>query len=137
NGLLATNTIAALLSRGYEVRGLIRDKGKFTFPVGSGLELVIGDITDAASLERATAGCDFVVHCAATTDQRLLRYEDYHLINVVGTENVVRVARKHGVKKMVYVGTANTFGYGTPMAPGDETLPPKPPFTDAWYAKSK
>ncbi|WP_262245458.1 NAD-dependent epimerase/dehydratase family protein [Parapedobacter soli] len=137
NGLLATNTIATLLSRGYEVRGLIRDTGKFTLPIGSGLELVIGDITDAASLERATAGCDFVVHCAATTDQRLLRYEDYHLINVVGTEHVVRVAQKHGVKKMVYVGTANTFGYGTPTVPGDETLPPKPPFTNAWYAKSK
>jgi len=137
NGLLATNTIVILLSRGYKVRGLIRDTRKFLLPPRDNLELAVGDITDAASLVRAVAGCDYVIHCAATTDQTLLRYADYHHINVQGTENVVQAAIKHGVKKIVYVGTANTFGYGTLVAPGNETLPPSAPFAQAWYAKSK
>jgi len=137
NGLLATNTILILLSRGYEVRGLIRDTGKFLLPHHDNLELAVGDITNPLSLEQAIAGCDYVVHCAATTDQRLLHYDDYHRINVAGTENVIQTAIKNRVKKIVYVGTANTFGYGTLVAPGNESLPPSPPFSDAWYAKSK
>ncbi len=137
NGLLATNTILALLARGHRVRGLIRDPKKFLLPLHPNLELVVGDITDRASLARAMEACDHVIHCAATTDQSLLRYEDYRRINVVGTGNVLEAANQSGVKKIVYVGTANTFGFGTLQRPGDETRPPQAPFADAWYAKSK
>src|SRR3546814_1553418 len=86
NGLLATNTIITLLSRGYHVKGLIRDTRKFLLTPHANLELAVGDITDVSSLDRAVVGCDYIIHCAATTDQRLLRYEDYHRINVQGTE---------------------------------------------------
>ena len=137
NGLLATNTILELLSRGYQVTGLIRDTSKFLLPLQANLRLVTGDITHIKSLEKAVKGCDYVIHCAATTDQDLLSYEAYHRINVVGTEQVVHVAQKHAVKKIVYVGTANTFGYGSTQTPGDETMPPQAPFRNAWYAKSK
>lgn len=137
NGLLATNTIITLLARGYKVKGLIRDTSKFLLAPHANLELVVGDITDPVSLASAISGCDYIIHCAATTDQRLLRYDDYHQINVQGTENIVQTAMKQRVKKIVYVGTANTFGYGTLAAPGNETLPPKAPFRNAWYAKSK
>src|SRR5690606_31455236 len=89
NGLLATNTIIALLSRGYRVKGLIRDTRKFLLPLQDHLELAVGDITDPLSLDEAIAGCDYIIHCAATTDQRLLRYADYHRINVRGTENII------------------------------------------------
>jgi len=137
NGLLATNTIIALLSRGYQVTGLIRDTNKFLLPPQPNLRLVIGDITHAESLEKAAEGCDCIIHCAATTDQNLLRYEAYHRINVMGTEYVIQAALKHAIKKVVYVGTANTFGYGSLQVPGNETLPPRAPFRQAWYAKSK
>ncbi|MFC3198983.1 NAD-dependent epimerase/dehydratase family protein [Parapedobacter deserti] len=137
NGLLATNTIIALLSRGYQVKGLIRDERKFLLPPHENLALVLGDITDMESLERAVNNCDYVIHCAATTDQNLLHYDDYYRINVAGTENIIQAALKHDVQKIIYVSTANTFGYGTLQQPGDETTPMKPPFRDAWYAKSK
>src|SRR5690606_9163566 len=90
NGLLATNTILILLSRGYEARGLIRDTGKFLSPHHDNLEPAVGDITHPLSLEQARAGCAQVVHCAAPTDQRLLHYDDYHRINVAGTEHVTQ-----------------------------------------------
>ncbi|SEL26306.1 NAD-dependent epimerase/dehydratase family protein [Parapedobacter koreensis] len=137
NGLLATNTILALLARGYRVRGLIRDTKKFLLPPQDGLALAIGDITDAASLARAVGGCDYIIHSAATTDMGLLHYEDYHRINVMGTEQVIQAALAHGVKKIVYVSTANTFGYGSLQQLGDETRPMKAPFSEAWYARSK
>lgn len=137
NGLLATNIIVKLLAQDYHVKGLIRDPRKFLLPPHQNLHLVQGDITDSASVLDAAEHCDYIIHCAATTSQDLLRYGDYHLINVIGTENVIQAARKQGAKRIVYVGTANTFGYGPLVAPGDETLPPKEPFASAWYAKSK
>lgn len=137
NGLLATNTIIVLLSRGYRVTGLIRDTNKFLLSPQPNLRLIVGDITHAESLEKAAEGCDCIIHCAATTDQSLLRYEAYHRINVSGTEHVIRAAVKNAVKRIIYVGTANTFGYGSLQTPGNETLPPQAPFSRAWYAKSK
>lgn len=137
NGLLATNTINCLLTHGYRVRGLVRNAKKFVLPLQENLTLVIGDITDTASLEQAIAECDYIIHCAAITDQHLLRYADYHRINVTGTENVIQVALKHRVKKIVYVSTANTCGYGSLQSPGNETIPASEPFKSAWYAKSK
>ncbi|SKB87975.1 NAD dependent epimerase/dehydratase family protein [Parapedobacter luteus] len=137
NGLLATNTIIALLARGYRVRGLIRDAKKFLLPPQDKLELAIGDITDPKSLARAVAGCDYIIHSAATTDMSLLHYKDYHRVNVAGTEQVITAALANGIKKVVYVSTANTFGYGSMQRPGNETQPMKSPFTEAHYARSK
>jgi Nucleoside-diphosphate-sugar epimerases len=137
NGLLATNTILTLITKGYQVRGLVRDAKKFLLPPHESLELAHGDITDPVSLEHAVQGCNCIIHSAATTDQNLLHYDDYHRINVAGTGNVVQAAIKHGIKKLVYVSTANTFGYGTLEKLGDETIPMKAPFRSAWYAKSK
>ncbi len=137
NGLLATNTIIHLLACGYRVRGLVRDPEKFLLPLHERLDLSVGDIADTHTLRRAMDDCDYVIHCAATTDQSLLRYADYHRVNVLGTQNVVDAALENKVKKIVYVGTSNTAGYGTMDAPGDEMSPPRSPFIDAWYAKSK
>ena len=69
NGLLATNTIITLLARGYKVKGLIRDTSKFLLAPHANLELVVGDITDPVSLASAISGCDYIIHCAATTDE--------------------------------------------------------------------
>lgn len=137
NGLLAANTIATLLSRGYRVRGLIRNRSRFPLPLHERLELVDGDITDPTGLRRAAEGVDGIIHCAAVTDQRLRCYDDYHRVNVTGTENVIEAALSCGVKKLVYVSTANTMGYGTRRHPGSEQQPMAAPFTQAWYARSK
>src|SRR5690606_21745998 len=137
NGLLATNVITQLLTEGYHVKGLIRDPRKFLLPAHPNLQLIVGDITDENSVLHATQHCDYVIHCAATTSQNLLQYTSYQLINVTGTENVLNAAQQCGERRVVYVGTANTFGYGTLAAPGNEALQTKEPFASAWYAKSK
>ena len=43
--------------------------------------------------------------------------------NLAGTEAVLREARRADVSRLVYVGTANVFGFGTRQNPGDETRP--------------
>src|SRR5690606_20062376 len=42
-----------------------------------------------------------------------------------------------GVKKFIFVSSANTIGYGSKNGLGNEKNPMKAPFTKSWYALSK
>mgnify|MGYP000689706787 CR=1 FL=1 len=41
------------------------------------------------------------------------------------------------IEKLIYIGTANTYGYGSLDALGDETKPMRYPHTQSLYAQSK
>ncbi len=83
------------------------------------------DITDASAVRNALdkESPDVVIHCAAWTAVDLAEAEEnrekVHLVNVVGTENIVNVVKELDVKKengckMVYLSTDYVFdGQGT------------------------
>jgi dihydroflavonol-4-reductase len=137
NGFLATNVIIELLSRGYLVRGILRDLNSFNYRMHSNLELIQGDFTEEIFIEKAIRGCDYVIHAAAITDQSLARYSDYHRVNVAAVENLITIAIREKVKRFVYIGSANAIGYGSKEKPGDEQQPARKPFTSSFYAISK
>lgn len=66
-----------------------------------------------------------------------LRYWEYEKVNVEGTRVLLEAAVAKKAPKFLYVGTANSFGYGNKSHPGIETTPPMAPFTDSFYAQSK
>ncbi len=135
NSLLGTNVIMELLGRGYHVRGFLRNKKKF-LPEGTNIELFEGDITRRNELNAAFEGCEAVIHTAAVTEPGLPP-RVYHEVNYEGTCNVANAAKKNGLKKLVFVSTANTIGYGSATDPGNEQMPPKKPFTRLPYVQSK
>ncbi len=135
NSLLGTNVILELLGRGYLVRGFLRDRKKFK-PRGLNIELIEGDITNKKELTGALEGCEAAIHTAAVTSPGLSP-EIYKRVNINGTLNFTESAKICGLKRIVFVSTANTIGYGNADHPGDETAPPKKPFTGLPYADSK
>jgi len=137
NGLLGTNLVLELLSRSYAVKALVRDKRRFIEYTHPNLQLVTGDIRDRHSLQNGMQNCTLAVHTAADTSQKHLKLQDYEPVNLQGTKNVLEVCRAMNIQKLVYIGTANTFGYGTAQDPGNEERPPSPPFTGCLYAQSK
>lgn len=142
NGFLATNIIEKLLEDGIKVRAQLRRRAGFRFKTEvwekSGLlEVAECDFTNAGILETLVQGCDYVVHVAAVTDPSLLKYKDYSIVNVDAVRNLIEASIKYGVKRFLFVSTANVFGYGTKEKPGDESLPISPPFDRSLYAKSK
>ncbi len=70
---------------------------------------VIGDLRDAASLDRALAGVTRVFHVAA--DYRLWARDPREIYesNVTGTRNLLEAARQRGVEKFVYTSTVATI----------------------------
>lgn len=136
NGFLATNTIAELVSAGYCVRGILRRKKAYIGKECEALELKEGDFTDSAFISEAVRGCDFIVHIAAMTGQAGDSRE-YERVNVEATEKLVQAGIEAGIRRMIYVSSANALAYGTMENPGDETRPTIPPFTESPYAMSK
>ncbi|MBD0825269.1 NAD-dependent epimerase/dehydratase family protein [Aestuariibaculum marinum] len=137
NGLLGTNTIIELLKEGYEVVGFVRHKKNFVGNIHKDLILKEGDLLNTPSIENAINGCDYVVHAASMVDPSNLYEKKFFEVNVQGTYNVIETAIKQGVKKVVYIGTANVFGFGTLNDLGHEFKQMKPPFTKSYYSKSK
>ncbi len=135
NSFLGSNLIPELLDRGYKVRGMLR-KPAF-LPAGhKDLEEFHGHITSEKDVIRAAEGCDILIHVAAATDPST-GYGEYESVNVGGTQNTIKAARSHNIRKVIYVSTANAFGHGTKERPGNENMPAKPPFTRSGYARSK
>lgn len=132
NGMLASNIIAELLEQGYEVIGTVRSIGKYHGPQGAGLRLEECDFKDTAAMERLMEGCSAIVHVAAMTSQGENDYEKFRKVNVTATENLVKTAIRKGLKRFLYVSTANAIGYGE-----GEGKPMMYPFTASHYAVSK
>ena len=137
NGVLASNTIIELLSKGYHVLGMLRNKAKYVGPTHKNLKLIVGDILNKGQVLEVTRNCFAIIHAAGLTDQSVVGYQRYHEVNVDGTQNLIDLAVKNGVEKFIYVSTANVFGYGSSLQCGDESSEMKYPFTKSNYAISK
>jgi len=76
-----------------------------------GVELVIGDVTDAELLDELVGRADVVVHFAAEThnDNSLADPRPFLDTNVVGTFELLEAVRRHGVH-LHHVSTDEVFG---------------------------
>ena len=118
-GFLGWHVATKLVERGHRVRALVRDVKRLH---ELDVEAVTGDLRDAASLERAAAGCGLVFHVAA--DYRLWARDSSELYrsNVDGTRNLLSAARSAGVERFVYTSTVGCIGIPKDRE-GDEDQP--------------
>ena len=87
------------------------------------IEKISGDILNPGDLKKALEGCDALIHAAANTSVWPARSAIVCKVNIEGTRNVIEAAISAKIKRMVYIGTANTFGFGTKENPGHEGNP--------------
>lgn len=120
NGFLGAAVVKELRRRGWHARALVRTGSNVARLAGVDADIVSGDVTDAASLERAVVGCDVVIHCAAATGLKRT-WQECRSINVEGTANVLDAAARAGLARVVNVSSLSVYG----MKPGcyDEGAP--------------
>ena len=102
----------ALLARGDSVRALVRSPDKAARLLPAEVELVRGDVTDAASVEAAVAGCELVFNAMGLPEQWTADPDVFDRVNARGTETVVRAARAAGVRRVVHTSTIDVFHAG-------------------------
>jgi dihydroflavonol-4-reductase len=123
NGFLGRHLVAELRQRGYPVRALLRAGTAAPFPADWHIDYRTADLTQPATLAGAAHGCGAIIHAAALARVNPARDPAVWAANLGGTEAVLGLARRAGVRRLVYVGTANVFGFGPKANPGDETRP--------------
>lgn len=123
NGFLGGHLCRELLRRDYAVRTFVRADADRRALNGLPVDIWTGDLRDPVSLRAAIYGCDYVVHAGGRTQVNPARSREVVNINIGGTAAVLMAAVQAGIERLVYVGTANVFGFGTKKSPGDESYP--------------
>jgi NAD dependent epimerase/dehydratase len=88
------------------------------------INLVRGDIRDAAFVSRLVPGHEIVFHLAAliAIPYSYLAAQAYVETNVLGTLNMLEAARQHGTERIVHTSTSEVYGTAIKM-PIDESHP--------------
>ena len=106
----ATGFLGGVLARqlvegGHVVRAVVRAPAKADALRALGVELVVGDVTDRASMRDSMQGADGVFHVAGWYKIGLRDSSPAHVVNVEGTRNVLGLMRELRIRKGVYTST--------------------------------
>jgi len=124
-GFLGREIACQLLERGQKVRTFCRREGDLP----KGVEIVLGDLADPASLHKACREVETVYHTAAIPSISL-HWKPFYETNVLGTQNVLNACKATGVRKLIYTSSASVAFDCKPQYNVDETAP----YPDRWLA---
>lgn len=137
DGLLGSNLVRELLGRGHSVRAFVQPGRQQKTLEGLSLEKFSGNLLNRDEVEKAAEGCNAIIHCAASTSVWPTRSEIINTVNIEGTRNIIEAVKKNKLERLVYIGTANSFGFGTKSIPGVEGNPYKSATYGLDYMDSK
>lgn len=134
-GEIGPYVAATLHSLGHKVRTLSLDPPPAN--IGSeGIEVKIGDVTNASAVQAAMQDVDAVIHMAAlrqTMNPKGELEEKYKKVNVDGTATVVEAAIKANVRRLVFFSTIHVYGETSGRIVNELTTPQP----DTLYGKTK
>ena len=144
-GFLGTNICMQLLEAGCKVRALVLPNDKSVKFIPEQVEVVLGDLTDAPSLEpffTVPEGCtSVVIHCASMVTVNPNYSEKLMAVNVGGTRNIITKVLNHPeCEKMVYVSSTGAIPeqpHGTPITEVSKFTPCDPKKVVGAYSQSK
>ena len=124
-GTIGKIVVKKLVEKKYKVLVLSRKKHKNS----ANITYLMGNINDNIKLNK----CDYIIHLAACLDGR--DKENCNLVNVEGTKNILNLAKKIKIKKMVYVSTIMVFQNSQEKLRGENWK--KKSWSDNAYVDSK
>jgi UDP-glucose 4-epimerase len=137
-GFIGSHLVAELTARGWPVRvldDLSTGQRANLAEVVPAPEFAEGDVADPAAVARAMTGVTVVFHLAAVASvQRSV--EDpasTHRVCATGTLHVLDAARRAGVRRVVYAGSASAYG----LPPSDVQTEDDPVYPLSPYAVAK
>jgi NAD dependent epimerase/dehydratase len=132
DGFIGSHLTEALVSAGGEVTALAQYNSfdshgwldDLPEPVRERINLVRGDVRDAAFVDRLVHGHEIVFHLAAliAIPHSYVAPQSYVETNVLGTLNILEAARQHGTERIVHTSTSEVYGTALAM-PINESHP--------------
>jgi len=126
-GALGGAIASRLQARGIPFRALIRPGRSAAAPAGFGIEQVVGDLRDPASLRGAVAGVGTVISTANAISRALAGEGDLSIRDVDdgGYANLIAACEQAGVERFLFASMLGDFGAA------------RTPFTDAKLATER
>jgi nucleoside-diphosphate-sugar epimerase len=109
-GFIGGHLAERLAKEGHRVRCLVRASSDTSLLRALGVELAVGDLTDARSLADAVGGCRYVLHCGAQVSDWATA-EEIRRINVGGTRDLLAASAAASVRRFVHFSTTDVYGY--------------------------
>ncbi|MET4781829.1 SDR family oxidoreductase [Glaciihabitans sp. UYNi722] len=110
-GYIGGRLVPRLIAAGYDVRVLVRNPAKLSdVPWAKDVEVVIGDLSDAASLVPAVDGVDVLYYLVHSMGSK----GTFEKTERTAAVNVARAAREAGVGRIVYLGGLHPDGKLSP-----------------------
>lgn len=119
-GFIGSHVVERLVAEGARVRALVRYSShgraghieELPPDTRASVEIVRGDVRDAACLQRAAHGVDAILHLAALIGipYSYVAPGEYVAVNVQGTLNVLEAARASKVARVVHISTSEVYG---------------------------
>jgi nucleoside-diphosphate-sugar epimerase len=136
-GQVGSYIVERLSADGWRSRALVREPARAEWLAAQGVELIRGDVLDAARFADAAAGCEAIFHAAAVVTARE-GWERYRAANVGGTRNAIEAAATSGAR-LLHVSSVAVYGGAARYReqPTDENTPLAPLPEGAYYARSK
>ncbi|SDP25394.1 SDR family NAD(P)-dependent oxidoreductase [Afipia sp. GAS231] len=129
DGFIGSHLTEALVSAGADVTALAQYNSfdshgwldDLPEPTRRKINLVRGDIRDAAFVSRLVHGHEIVFHLAAliAIPYSYLAAQSYVDTNVIGTLNVLEAGRQHGTERIVHTSTSEVYGTAITMPIGE------------------
>ncbi len=108
-GFIGSHLCRALVGAGEQVRAFHRPDSSLLGLAGLDVEHAVGDLTQPDTLDSALRDIEVVFHCAAMLGQPDDPRQMYS-VTVDGTRNVLRTARKAGVRRVVHTSSVSALG---------------------------
>ena len=125
SGFTGRALVRKLLERGESVTALVRATSDYAGIEKEGAEIVVGNVKDKASVEKAVAGVDRVYHIAALFREAGFPDEEYYAVNLEGARNLLEASAAAGVRRFVHCSTIGVCG-DIKNPPADEKTPYNP-----------
>lgn len=132
DGFIGSHLTEMLLTEGYEVRALslynsFNNWGWLEEIKHPNLEIVSGDVRDAAFCRHICRDCSIVFHLAAliAIPYSYIAPESYVDTNIKGTLNMCQASRDCGVERLIVTSTSEVYGTAQ-YVPIDEKHPRQP-----------
>lgn len=122
-GFVGSHVARALTAQGARLRLLVRSGSNTSNIQDLNADLVIGDLRNPETFEKAIADCDAVFHVAA--DYRLWVRDpaEMYRANVEGTRAILEAAAKGGVRRVVCTSSVATMRFTSNGQSADENSP--------------
>ena len=114
-GFIGSHIVKRLVGEGAHVRVLdllTTGRRENLAEVSEDIDLIVGDIGDAGTVERAIEGIEFIFHLAALVSvaESVDCPEQSFETNIAGTHNLLLAARRAGVRRLVFSTSCAVYG---------------------------